>query len=94
MLSLTTLAAVMLGTANAATVTVTNIDDGVSNVGAPGTLYWAITNCNAGDTIAFNIDTGVHGPGPYYFASSGMFWGFFIERDKGPIHPGGKRCPS
>ena len=67
MLSLTTLTAVMLGTANAATVTVTNIDDGVSNVGAPGTLYWAITNCNAGDTIAFNIDTGVHGPGPYYF---------------------------
>ena len=26
-------------------------------------------------------------------ASSRMFWGFFIERDKGPIHRGGKRCP-
>jgi site-specific recombinase XerD len=28
-----------------------------------------------------------------FFASSRMFWGFFIERDKGPIHRGGKRCP-
>jgi hypothetical protein len=29
-----------------------------------------------------------------FCASSGMFWGFFIERDRGLIHPGGKRCPS
>ena len=53
--------------AQAATVTVTNIDDGVSNVGAVGTFYWAITNCQPGDTIAFNIDTNIHGTGPYYF---------------------------
>ena len=46
----------------AATVTVTVADDGVSNIGAPGTFYWAITNCNAGDTIAFNIP----GSGPHY----------------------------
>src|ERR1035437_4640950 len=44
--------------ANAATVTVTVKHDGVSNIGATGTFYWAITNCNPGDTIAFNI------PGP------------------------------
>jgi hypothetical protein len=48
--------------ANAAIVTVTVKDDGVSNVGAPGTLYWAITNCHPGDTIAFNIS----GPGPHF----------------------------
>lgn len=41
--------------AAAATVTVTVADDGVSNVGATGTFYWALTNCSAGDTIAFNI---------------------------------------
>ena len=29
-----------------------------------------------------------------YFASSGMFRQFFIERDKGPIHPDGRRCPT
>ena len=46
----------------AATVTVTVADDGVSNVGAPGTFYWAITNCAPGDTIAFNIS----GAGPFY----------------------------
>jgi hypothetical protein len=27
-------------------------------------------------------------------ASSGMLRGFFIERDKGPIHPNGRRCPT
>jgi hypothetical protein len=27
------------------------------------------------------------------YASSGMFRQFFIERDKGPIHPDGRRCP-
>jgi hypothetical protein len=27
-------------------------------------------------------------------ASSGMFRQFFIERDKGPIHPDGRRCPT
>jgi hypothetical protein len=27
------------------------------------------------------------------YASSGMFRQFFIERDKGPIHRGGRRCP-
>jgi hypothetical protein len=48
--------------ANAATVTVTVKDDGVSNIGATGTFYWAITNCNPGDTIAFNIP----GPGPHF----------------------------
>jgi len=40
---------------HAATVTVTVADDGSSNIGAPGTFYWALTNCNPGDTIAFNI---------------------------------------
>jgi hypothetical protein len=59
--------AALSGAAQAATVTVTNVDDGVSNIGTPGTLYWAITNCNPGDTIAFKIDSSVHGPGPYYF---------------------------
>ena len=59
--------ALMLGVglilpANAATVTVTVVDNGTSNVGAPGTFYWAITNAQAGDTIAFNIP----GPGPHY----------------------------
>jgi hypothetical protein len=48
--------------APAATVTVTNADDGVSNVGALGTFYWALTNCSPGDTIAFNIP----GDGPHY----------------------------
>jgi hypothetical protein len=62
MISLTALAAVMFGAANGATVTVTVNDDGVSNIGAPGTFYWAITNCNAGDTIGFNIP----GAGPHY----------------------------
>lgn len=47
---------------NAATVTVTVKDDGVSNIGAPGTFYWAITNCSPGDTIAFNIP----GAGPHF----------------------------
>ncbi len=47
----------------AATVTVTVVDDGFSNVGAAGTFYWALTNCNAGDTIAFNVA----GTGPFYF---------------------------
>jgi hypothetical protein len=61
-ISLTTLAAVMCGAANAATVTVTVTDDGVSNIGAPGTFCWAITNAQAGDTIAFNIP----GAGPHY----------------------------
>lgn len=51
-----------LGIATAATVTVTVVDDGVSNIGAPGTFYWAITNASAGDTIAFNIP----GAGPHY----------------------------
>jgi hypothetical protein len=53
----------LLGASNAATVTVTNVDDGVSNIGLPGTLYWALTNANPGDTIAF----GVTGAGPHYF---------------------------
>jgi regulation of enolase protein 1 (concanavalin A-like superfamily) len=30
----------------------------------------------------------------YYFASSGMFWEFFIERDKGPILRSGRRYRS
>jgi hypothetical protein len=29
-----------------------------------------------------------------FMASSGMFRQFFIERDKGPIHPDGRRCPT
>jgi hypothetical protein len=52
----------LAGAADAATVTVTNVDDAVSNIGARGTFYWAITNCNAGDTIAFAIP----GSGPHY----------------------------
>ena len=58
--------AAMLGIAQAATVTVTNVDDGVSNIGSPGTFYWALTNAVAGDTIAFNIPTVPFGPGPHY----------------------------
>ena len=54
--------AAMIGSASAATVTVTVADDGVSNVGTPGTFYWALTNCHPGDTIAFNIP----GTGPFY----------------------------
>jgi hypothetical protein len=47
--------------AQAATVTVTVEDDGVSNIGANGTFYWALTNCSPGDTINFNIPgSGVH----------------------------------
>ncbi len=53
---------VLMGVAQAATVTVTVVDDGVSNIGAPGTFYWALTNANANDTIAFNIP----GAGPHY----------------------------
>jgi|SRR5208282_2162844 len=30
--------------------------------------------------------------GDAFYASSGMFRQFFIERDKGPIHPDGRRC--
>jgi hypothetical protein len=52
----------MVGTSQAATVTVTVADDGVSNIGSPGTFYWAVTNANASDTIAFNIP----GTGPHY----------------------------
>jgi hypothetical protein len=48
-------------TANTATNTVTVRDDG-SNMGTPGTFYWAITNCSPGDTIAFNIS----GAGPHF----------------------------
>jgi len=54
--------ALMVGSAYAATVTVTVRDDGTSNIGAPGTFYWALTNAQAGDTIAFNIP----GAGPHY----------------------------
>ncbi len=50
-----------IGAASAATVTVTVKDDGV-NMGVPGTFYWALTNCNPGDTIAFNIA----GAGPHF----------------------------
>jgi hypothetical protein len=57
--------AALTGVSHAATVTVTNADDGISNIGAPGTFYWAITNCSAGDTIAFNIP----GAGPHYLKS-------------------------
>ena len=45
----------LMGAAQAATVTVTVADDGVSNIGAAGTFYWALTNAQAGDTIAFAI---------------------------------------
>jgi hypothetical protein len=58
-----TLLAAITNVSDAATVTVTNVDNGTNNVGAAGTFYWAITNCNAGDTIAFNIP----GAGPFYF---------------------------
>jgi len=52
----------LLAAANAGTVTVTVRDDGASNIGAPGTFYWALTNCSPGDTIAFNIA----GAGPHF----------------------------
>jgi hypothetical protein len=35
-----------------------------------------------------------HGVPIYFVASSGMFWGFFIERDRGLIHQGGRIYPS
>jgi len=60
-ISLVACSAVMLTAANAATVTVTVEDNGVNNIGAQGTFYWAITNAHASDTIAFNIPgAGVH----------------------------------
>ncbi len=34
------------------------------------------------------------GANALFCASSGMFRQFFIERDKGPIHPNGRRCPT
>jgi len=52
----------MVGAAQAATITVTVRDDGVNNIGATGTFYWALTNCSPGDTIAFNIP----GAGPHF----------------------------
>jgi hypothetical protein len=52
-----------IATSNGATVTVTTVDNGVSNIGAVGTLYWAITNASPGDTIAFNVP----GAGPHHF---------------------------
>jgi hypothetical protein len=56
----------LLGSAQAATVTVTQLDDPTEvNLGAPGSFYWAITNCSSGDTIAFNIQG--QGSGPFYF---------------------------
>ena len=61
-LCLLMLVAGMAGVANAAAVTVTVADDGVSNIGAQGTFYWAITNAHPGDIIAFNIS----GAGPHY----------------------------
>lgn len=54
--------AMFIGAASAGTVTVSIVDDGVSNMGQPGTFYWALTNCNPGDTIAFAIP----GAGPHY----------------------------
>jgi hypothetical protein len=51
-----------MGVVRAAIVTVTTVDDGVSNIGNPGTFYWAITNASAGDTIKFAIP----GAGPHY----------------------------
>ena len=61
-LFLLSLAAGIADLANAASVTVTVADDGVSNIGAQGTFYWAITNAHAGDIIGFNIP----GTGPHY----------------------------
>ena len=51
----------LIGQSNAATLTVNTAD--VTDFGAGKTnLYFAITNCSAGDTIAFNIP----GAGPHY----------------------------
>jgi hypothetical protein len=61
-ISLVALAVIVAGPANAATVVVTVDDDGVSNIGAQGTFYWAITNAHASDTISFNIP----GAGSHY----------------------------
>jgi hypothetical protein len=62
LISLFTIPIVMFDAAHAAVVTVTVVDNGGSNIGAPGTFYWAITNASPGDTIAFNIP----GTGPFY----------------------------
>jgi hypothetical protein len=56
-----------LVSAHAATVTVTKPDGATGiPVGDAGTFYWALTNCQPGDTIAFDIDTNTYGPGPFY----------------------------
>ena len=56
----------LLGAAQAATNYVTVLDDPTEvNLGAPGSFYYALTNCNSGDTIAFNIQG--QGSGPFYF---------------------------
>jgi hypothetical protein len=47
------------------------------------------------DEGADDIDAHGDGAGAVEnIASSGMFRQFFIERDKGPIHPDGRRCPT
>ena len=59
---------------------------------------------NPGDSVTLSASTTNAGTSFYGWtgdasgannpASSGMFRQFFIERDKGPIHPDGRRCPT
>ena len=48
----------------------------------PGKMVGGLTGCHTAGANAL------------FCASSGMFRQFFIERDKGPIHPNGRRCPT
>lgn len=54
------------------------VQDNGSNMGVPGTFYWALTNCNANDTIEFHI------PGPagkvHYLQSPPGGWPLIYQK--------------
>jgi hypothetical protein len=65
---------------------------------APGNASWqnfAFLYTASSPSIVLSLSSQINGSGvAYYIASSGMVRQFFIERDKGPIHPDGRRCPT